>query len=181
MPFRAKASALASSSRPGLRPSALVHNHATCRSNAPGCTTIARSAARSACRWTKVPFINDNACNGVVVEARTGVRVENSGQSSPSRSGSRAECTPVRYNVRRAAHRRDPQPLSDGCTCYTCTNHSRAYVHHLFRAKEMLGLTLATIHNVHFLVTLVDRIRQSIEDGDFHAFREDFLGSYYAP
>lgn len=84
-----------------------------------------------------------------------------------------------RFNIRRAAHRRDPGPIDPGCQCYTCTHHSRAYLHHLFRAKEMLGFTLATIHNVHFLVTLVDRIRESIEQGTFERFRDEFLGSYY--
>ena len=52
-------------------------------------------------------------------------------------------------------------------------------MHHLFKAKEMLASTLGTIHNVHFIVTLVDRIRRSIEDGTFYDFRDDFLGRYY--
>ena len=85
-----------------------------------------------------------------------------------------------RFNIRRAAHRRDPKPIDETCTCYTCTHHSRAYLHHLFKAKEMLGFTLATIHNVAFHVRLVDRIRDSIETGDFEAFRDEFLGRYYA-
>ena len=85
-----------------------------------------------------------------------------------------------RFNIQRAVHRRDTAPLSPGCNCYTCRTHTRAYIHHLFKAKEMLGFTLLTIHNVHFLVTLVDRIRMSIENGDFEAFRAEFLGAYYA-
>ena len=85
-----------------------------------------------------------------------------------------------RFNIRRAAHRRDPKPIDAACTCYTCAHHSRAYLHHLFKAKEMLGFTLATIHNVAFHVRLVDRIRDSIETGDFEAFRDEFLGRYYA-
>ncbi len=84
-----------------------------------------------------------------------------------------------RFNIRRAAHRRDPSPIDAECACYTCRNHSRAYLHHLFKAKEMLGFTLATIHNVHFHVRLVDRIRESIEAGEFEAFRDDFLGRFY--
>ena len=55
-----------------------------------------------------------------------------------------------------------------------------AYVHHLFRAKEMLSATLATIHNERFVVRLVDRIRDSIDDGSFDEFRAHFLGRYYA-
>lgn len=84
-----------------------------------------------------------------------------------------------RFNICRAAHRRETGPISTECTCYTCGHHSRAYLHHLFKAKEMLGFTLATIHNVHFLVDLVDRIRASIETGEFDAFRTEFLGRYY--
>ena len=85
-----------------------------------------------------------------------------------------------RYNVNTARHRRDFGPLEDGCDCYTCTNYSRAYLHHLFKAKEMLASTLATIHNERFTVRLVDRIRTSIETGDFDAFRIEFLGRFYA-
>ena len=52
-------------------------------------------------------------------------------------------------------------------------------MHHLFRAKEMLSATLATVHNERFVVSLVDRIRASIADGSFDEFRSDFLGDYY--
>jgi queuine tRNA-ribosyltransferase len=51
-------------------------------------------------------------------------------------------------------------------------------LNHLFRAKEMLGPTLATIHNVYFIVNLVEQMRLSIESGDFFAFKEEFLGRY---
>ncbi|NDC52309.1 MAG: tRNA-guanine transglycosylase, partial [Actinobacteria bacterium] len=54
------------------------------------------------------------------------------------------------------------------------------YINHLFRAKEILGATLATIHNVHFIVSLVDRMRNAIDNGDFYEFKEDFLGRYRA-
>lgn len=85
-----------------------------------------------------------------------------------------------RYNVNTAANRRNFGPLEDGCDCYTCTNHSRAYLHHLFKAKEMLASTLATIHNERFTVRLVDDIRASIETGAFAGFRTEFLGRFYA-
>jgi len=68
----------------------------------------------------------------------------------------------------------------DSCDCYTCTHYTRAYLHHLFKAKEMLASTLCTIHNERFIVTLVDAIRTSIEDGTFDDFRADFVGRYYA-
>jgi queuine tRNA-ribosyltransferase len=85
-----------------------------------------------------------------------------------------------RYNVNTAANRRNFSPLADDCDCYTCANYSRAYLHHLFKAKEMLASTLATIHNERFTVRLVDDIRASIEDGTFQDFRDDFLGRFYS-
>jgi len=85
-----------------------------------------------------------------------------------------------RYNLTNARFRTDFGPLGDDCDCYTCLHYTRAYVHHLFRAKEMLSATLATIHNERFVVRLVDRIRASITGGSFAAFRDEFLGRYYA-
>ncbi len=85
-----------------------------------------------------------------------------------------------RYNIVTAANRRAFTPLDDECACYTCRHYTRAYLHHLSKADEMVGHTLATIHNVHFLVTLVDRMRAAIEAGDLAAFATEFLGRYYA-
>jgi len=85
-----------------------------------------------------------------------------------------------RYNVNTAANRRAFAPLEAGCDCYTCAHYTRAYLHHLFKAKEMLASTLATIHNERFTVRLVDDIRASIESGSFEAFRDEFLGRFYA-
>lgn len=85
-----------------------------------------------------------------------------------------------RYNVTTAANRRDFGPLEEGCDCYTCQHYSRAYLHHLFQAKEMLSATLATIHNERFHVRLVDQIRDSIDQGRFEDFRAEFLGRYPA-
>jgi queuine tRNA-ribosyltransferase len=85
-----------------------------------------------------------------------------------------------RYNVVTARYRRDFSPLADGCDCYTCTHYTRAYLHHLFKAKEMVSCTLATIHNERFIVKLVDDVRRSIDAGHFSEFRTDFLGRYYA-
>ncbi len=85
-----------------------------------------------------------------------------------------------RYNLPTAANRRAMGPLEEGCDCLTCRHYTRAYVHHLFKAKEMLGATLATIHNERFTVRLVDAIRASIEAGAFEAFRAEFLGRFYA-
>ena len=85
-----------------------------------------------------------------------------------------------RYNLTNARFRTDFGPLDNGCDCYTCANYTRAYVHHLFRAKEMLSATLSTIHNERFVVRLVDQIRASIAAGTFADFKDDFLGRYYA-
>jgi queuine tRNA-ribosyltransferase len=85
-----------------------------------------------------------------------------------------------RYNITAAKHRRVFEPLDDGCDCYTCAHYTRAYVHHLFRAKEMLASTLSTIHNERFVIRLVDDIRASIETGTFDALRAEVLGRYYA-
>jgi len=83
-----------------------------------------------------------------------------------------------RFNLSNSAFRKDFSPIDSECKCYTCTNYTRAYLNHLFKAKEMVASTLATIHNLHFIVNLVDRMRHSINDGDFQEFKKDFLGRY---
>ena len=85
-----------------------------------------------------------------------------------------------RYNISRAENRRAFEPIDPDCDCYTCTHYTRAYIHHLFRAKEMLANTLATIHNERFVIRLVDAMRQSILDGHFAELRVEFLGRYYS-
>jgi queuine tRNA-ribosyltransferase len=84
-----------------------------------------------------------------------------------------------RLNISNAPHKREFKPIEDDCTCYTCKNYTRAYLCHLFRSKEMLASTLATIHNQHFIVGLVDQMRKSIEEGNFFEFKTDFMGRYY--
>ncbi len=85
-----------------------------------------------------------------------------------------------RFNVSNGSYKKDFNPIDSECSCYTCTNYSRAYLNHLFRAKEILGATLATIHNLHFIVNLVDRMRLAINNGDFPEFKKEFLGRYQA-
>lgn len=85
-----------------------------------------------------------------------------------------------RYNLTGAKYRRDFSPLDPECTCSTCATFSRAYLRHLYKAKEMLFSTLVTIHNEHFIVDLVARIRQAIIDGRFHELEAEVLGRYYA-
>ena len=86
-----------------------------------------------------------------------------------------------RINAKAAAQRRRFEPLDAECDCYTCENYTAAYLHHLFKAKEMLGSTLATIHNERFIVRLTDQIRQSIIDGNFAELRDETLGRLYGP
>ncbi|MBO0812327.1 MAG: tRNA guanosine(34) transglycosylase Tgt [Microlunatus sp.] len=85
-----------------------------------------------------------------------------------------------RFNVNTAANRRNFGPVDDGCDCYTCTHYTRAYLHHLFKAREINANTLATIHNERFIVRLVDDIRASIAGGYFADLKADFLARYYA-
>ena len=84
-----------------------------------------------------------------------------------------------RLNISNAPHKREFKPIEDDCTCYTCQNYTRAYISHLFRSKEMLASTLATIHNQHFIVGLVDQMRESIKSGEFFEFKKEFMGRYY--
>ena len=83
-----------------------------------------------------------------------------------------------RYNLTASVNRRTFEPIEDGCPCYTCQHYTRAYLHHAFKAKESIASTLATIHNQYFIVSLVDRIRTSIETGNFTGLRDEFLGNY---
>ncbi|WP_395939854.1 tRNA guanosine(34) transglycosylase Tgt [Arthrobacter sp. CAN_C5] len=85
-----------------------------------------------------------------------------------------------RWNLSNARFKKDFTPLVDGCDCYTCTNYTRAYIHHLFKAKEMVSATLISIHNERFIVKLVDDARDAIEDGTFFDFKAEVLGRYYA-
>lgn len=83
-----------------------------------------------------------------------------------------------RLNIRNARYEKDPEPIEEGCTCYACRSFSRAYVRHLFRVRELLGYRLATIHNVHFVLRLMQDIREAVADGRFDAFKREFLAQY---
>ena len=76
--------------------------------------------------------------------------------------------------IRNARHRDDPKPLQEDCECYTCKNYSRAYLRHLDSCGEMLGSRLNTIHNLHFYLNLMRRIRVAIEAGQLDKFASDF-------
>src|SRR5262249_37923471 len=82
--------------------------------------------------------------------------------------------------LRNAQHRRDPAPLESDCSCYVCRHFSRAYLHHLFLADEMLGPTLLSLHNIAFYLRLMTQTRQAIETGRFAAFRAVCLARWRA-
>ncbi len=83
-----------------------------------------------------------------------------------------------RFNLSNSGYKRDFTPIDDECDCYTCAHYTRAYLHHVFRAKELVAATLATIHNERFIVRLVDQMRQALLDGNFMEMKADFLGRY---
>ena len=73
-----------------------------------------------------------------------------------------------------ARYKDDPEPLEPGCACHTCRHFSRAYLHHLHRAGEILGATLNTIHNLHYYASLMNEMRTAIEQRQFDDFRVRF-------
>jgi queuine tRNA-ribosyltransferase len=83
-----------------------------------------------------------------------------------------------RMRITRPNFRKDKFPPDTDCGCYTCRNFTRAYLHHLFQADEILGDTLATIHNLFFYQSLMEKIRQALQEDRFGAFKRDFLQTY---
>jgi queuine tRNA-ribosyltransferase len=81
-------------------------------------------------------------------------------------------------NLTNATITRDPLPIEEGCTCPACREFSRAYLRHLIKAEEILGLRLVTLHNLHFYITLMGKIRNAILDGSFAEFRQKFVAGY---
>ncbi|MDD5254860.1 MAG: tRNA guanosine(34) transglycosylase Tgt [Candidatus Omnitrophica bacterium] len=86
-----------------------------------------------------------------------------------------------KITVRNAAFARDFSPLDKNCTCYTCRNFTRAYLRHLFNTEEILGLRLLSLHNIHFYLDLMRRIREAIAQDAWKEFREGFTASYTRP
>lgn len=84
-----------------------------------------------------------------------------------------------RMNITNAKYIEDHTPVEDDCGCYTCLNHTRAYLGHLFREDEMLGAALGSIHNLYFAVSLVERIRLSLFDGTYAALKEKTIREFY--
>ena len=84
-----------------------------------------------------------------------------------------------RKNILNAQYVKDFTPLDAGCDCYTCKNYTRSYIAHLFRSTEMLAGTLMSIHNLRFLIRLVDRMRDAILNDSFQTLKNDFMTRYY--
>lgn len=98
----------------------------------------------------------------------------------PTRSGrtNQAFSRNGTINMRNARHKDDSAPLDRECSCYTCQNYSRAYLHHLVMAKEILGMILLTRHNLHYYQELMQGMRDAIEAGNFTVFEKDFHSRY---
>jgi queuine tRNA-ribosyltransferase len=90
----------------------------------------------------------------------------------PTRNGRNASAFTANgpLRLRNTCHKRDPAPLESDCQCYTCRTYSRAYLHHLFLAEEMLGPTLLSLHNVAFYCRLMADVRQAIHAGRYGEF-----------
>ena len=76
--------------------------------------------------------------------------------------------------IKNACHTEDERPIDETCGCYTCTNYSRAYLRHLFMARELLAYTLNSIHNLYHYTHLMEQIRSAIESEKLTEFRDDF-------
>jgi len=97
----------------------------------------------------------------------------------PTRSGRTGQAWTPRgsINIRNARHKDDPRPLDENCGCPACQNHSRAYLHHLSKADEILGAMLLTWHNLHYYQDLMRGIRAAIAEGRFSEFQTEFAAT----
>ena len=78
-------------------------------------------------------------------------------------------------NLNNAVFENDDTPIEEGCNCPTCQRHTKAYIRHLFKSKEVLGLRLAVTHNLYFYNTLMEKIRDGIDEGTFDSFKEKYV------
>ncbi len=83
-----------------------------------------------------------------------------------------------KLTVRNAAYTQDLGPLDAQCSCYCCRNFSRAYLRHLFNTEEILGLRLVSLHNIHFYLELMRKVRRAIQEDRFGEFKKEFLNNY---
>lgn len=83
-----------------------------------------------------------------------------------------------KMRITKSEYKNDERPIEEDCDCYTCKNFSRAYLNHLFKAKEILAPRLATIHNLRFMYRFMENLRESIKQKNYYNFRENFIKDY---
>ncbi|MEE8478679.1 MAG: tRNA-guanine transglycosylase, partial [Candidatus Neomarinimicrobiota bacterium] len=82
-----------------------------------------------------------------------------------------------KINIRNEKYKFDFSPIDKNCTCETCSNFTRAYIRHLFNIKEVLGLRLATIHNLHYFLNLMELMRLHLQKGDFQNWSQNYINN----
>ena len=173
-----------------VRPKADRHQVRGCKRNKPACVRVAAcekfangsKTYLSPLRQRRRPWRPVRAVRPYVGPAR------------PDRDGLQAvrECTcdqrngalfslDGRKNIFNSKFKSVDAPIEENCDCYTCQTFSASYVHHLFRSKELLAYRLGSIHNLRFLVRLMEQIRDSIERGKFQTFRKEFHERFIPP
>ncbi|MBW2974377.1 tRNA guanosine(34) transglycosylase Tgt [Candidatus Woesearchaeota archaeon] len=93
---------------------------------------------------------------------------------SPSAGGTMKN--KFRFNIENKRYEDDKKPIDKACSCYACRNHSRAYLRHLFKSKELTYFRLSSIHNLNFILRLMEKIRESIKEGNFRKLKKEWLG-----
>lgn len=98
----------------------------------------------------------------------------------PSRNGRNGQAFTFqgKINIKNASYQKDFTPLEEGCSCLTCRSYSRAFINHLFKVNETLAGRLMTLHNIRFMVRLMETIRNAIKDGSFKDAKKRFLKNY---
>ncbi|MFQ5676545.1 MAG: tRNA guanosine(34) transglycosylase Tgt [bacterium] len=84
-----------------------------------------------------------------------------------------------KINIRNACYKEDFRPVDETCECYSCLNFTRAYLRHLIHCDEILGMRMASLHNLHFYHQLMQMIRNNIRDGSFESWRQEFTARYH--
>jgi queuine tRNA-ribosyltransferase len=82
------------------------------------------------------------------------------------------------FSVKGGAVKSDFRPIEEGCECYACQNHTRAYLRHLLNVNEILGLRMLSVHNSHMYLKLMTDIRKHLKEGTFGEFRKEFIANY---
>ncbi|MCR5370412.1 MAG: tRNA guanosine(34) transglycosylase Tgt [Clostridium sp.] len=101
----------------------------------------------------------------------------------PSRNGrhSHVYTNHGKLNLMNSKYAKDMRPIEEGCGCPACRSYSRAYIHHLFKAKEMLGMRLCVLHNLYFYNKMMEEIREAIEQGRYQAYKREKLSGMEEP